>query len=87
MNREALEARIRTVLAEMFELDADAVVPEAHLYEDLDLDSLDTIDLAVTLKTETGIKLREDEMKSIRTVSDIVTVVAANLQNADSLSE
>ena len=87
MSSENIEGRVQKVLIEMFELEPADVTPEAHLYEDLDLDSLDAIDLAVKLKTETGIKLREDEMKSIRTVADIVSVVTANLQNADSLTE
>ena len=79
MNKEDITTRVTAVLVDMFELDADDVTPEAHLYSDLDLDSLDAIDLAVKLKTETGIKLTEQEMKGIRTVGDIVEVVAANL--------
>ncbi len=79
MERQAIAARVRQVLVDMFELDEDRVTPEAHLYEDLDLDSLDAIDLAVKLKTDTGIKLTEQEMKQIRTVADIVAIVTANL--------
>lgn len=79
MERLAIEARVKQVLVDMFELDEDRVRPDAHLYEDLDLDSLDAIDLAVKLKTETGIKLTEQEMKQIRTVADIVAIVSANL--------
>lgn len=77
---QELEQRIRHVLVEMFELEEADVTPDASLYEDLDLDSLDAIDLAVKLKTETGIKLSETEMKGIRTVADISSVVLKNLQ-------
>lgn len=80
IRREDLDKRIQQVLVEMFELEEAAVTPEASLYQDLDLDSLDAIDLAVKLKTETGIKLSETEMKSIRTVADISNVVLLNLQ-------
>lgn len=80
IGRDDLDKRIQQVLVEMFELDEAAVTPDASLYEDLDLDSLDAIDLAVKLKTETGIKLTETEMKSIRTVADISDVVMGNLQ-------
>ena len=79
MNQAKLLEKIRSVLATHFELDPNLVQPEAHLYEDLDLDSLDAIDLAVTLKSETGIKLSEEEMKGIRTVADIVAVIGENL--------
>ena len=80
--RDELLLKVRQVLTETFELDPALVVPEAHLYEDLDLDSLDAIDLAVKLGSETGIKLKEAEMKSIRTVSDIIEVVQAYLDPA-----
>ncbi len=79
MDNLAIAARVKQVLVDMFELEATKVTPDAHLYEDLDLDSLDAIDLAVKLKTETGIKLTEQEMKQIRTVADIVAIVSANL--------
>ena len=86
MTREEVQARVQQVLMEMFELADDVVAPTAHLYEDLDLDSLDAIDLAVKLKTETGIKLTEQEMKSIRRVDDITDVVYENLSKARSLA-
>lgn len=82
MIKDSIAERINQVLVDMFELEPEDVVPQAHLYQDLDLDSLDAIDLAVKLKTETGIKLTENEMKSIRTVADIVDVVTKNLEAA-----
>ena len=78
-SKEEILARIKEVLSETFELEEDIIVPGAHLYEDLDLDSLDAIDLAVKLGTTTGIKLKEEEMKAIRTVQDIVEVVNKHL--------
>jgi acyl carrier protein len=58
------------------------VIPEAHLYRDLGLDSLDAVDLAVRLKCDTGLSLTEQEMQRIRTVGDIVEVIDAKLQTA-----
>ena len=87
MNREEIMVRVKQVLVTTFELDEAAIVPEAQLYQELDLDSLDAIDLAVKLKSETGIKLKEEEMKAIRTVSDIVDVVHRNLSGAASVKE
>lgn len=76
MTKDELFSKVKEVLVETFELDEADVVPDASLYADLDLDSLDAIDLAVRLGSETGIKLKEEEMRSIRTVQDIVNVVS-----------
>jgi len=66
--------RLRKVLVQEFELDAPTVTPEANLYEDLGLDSLDSVDLVVALEKEFGFKVvrSEDEPKirAIRTVED-----------------
>jgi acyl carrier protein len=67
--------QVQQLLTEAFELEESAVTLEAHLYRDLDLDSFDAIDLAVNMESKTGIKLQEEELKFIRTVSDIVEVV------------
>jgi acyl carrier protein len=75
MKKEEIFAKVQEVLVETFELDEAQVVSTASLYADLDLDSLDAIDLAVRLGSETGIKLKEEQMRSIRTVQDIVEVV------------
>ncbi|CAM2010248.1 acyl carrier protein [Acanthopleuribacter pedis] len=83
-NREELLVQVRAVLVETFELDPEAIQPRTHLYKELDLDSLDAIDLAVKLSSETGIKLTEDEMKAIRTVNDILDTVLRRLDPATS---
>ena len=72
---EDVGQQVREVLVTTFELSEEAVVPEATLFEDLDLDSLDAIDLAVKLETETGLKLMESEFRSIRTVQDVVDTI------------
>ena len=84
--KDDIYERIVQVLADTFELEPDEIKPDAHLYHDLDLDSLDAIDLAVKLHSETGIKLKEREMKGIRTVSDIVDVVAGHLPKSTPIS-
>jgi acyl carrier protein len=60
-----------------FNLDPDLVEPSKHLIDDLDLDSIDLVDLAVALEEQSGIALEEDELKSVRTVADAVRVVHA----------
>ena len=82
MSREEILSRLRAILEEYFDLAPEKVVPDAHLFDDLDLDSIDAIDLAVRLEEETGLRLDEEELKSVRLVSDIVGVVHGKLQNA-----
>jgi len=68
-------SRLRDVLIEDFEIDADAVVSEARIYEDLDIDSIDAIDLIVRLKEITGKKIPPERFKEVRTIGDIVEVL------------
>jgi acyl carrier protein len=70
-------SRLRDVLTEDFEINADAVVSEARIYEDLDIDSIDAIDLIVRLKEITGKKIPPERFKEVRTIGDIVDVLNA----------
>jgi len=66
---------LQKVLAEEFDLNESDIVPEARLFEDLDLDSIDAVDLIVRLKELTGKKVPPEQFKSVRTVADIVAVI------------
>ena len=68
--------RIQDVLVGTFGLSRHEITMDAQIYSDLDLDSFDAIDLAVTLEVETGVKLEGDDLRSIRRISDIVAIVA-----------
>ena len=70
-----LQRTVREILVEEFELDPQDVRPEARLGEDLELDSLDRVDLIVTLEKATGIRFVEDQVKEVRTVGDLVAAV------------
>ena len=72
MNKEAIYERIVAILQERFEIDAARVTPEARLYDDLDIDSIDAVDLIVQLKPWVGKRLNADAFKSVRTVQDVV---------------
>lgn len=72
MNKEAIYDRIVVILQETFEIDAARVTPEARLYDDLDIDSIDAVDLIVQLKPWVGKRLNADAFKSVRTVQDVV---------------
>ena len=74
-NRDTILATIQSIMVEMFEIDAKTVTPEARLYEDLDFDSIDAIDMIVRLKEMTGKAVKPEDFKAVRTVADIVDVV------------
>lgn len=74
-SREAILAELQRILVEHFELDRQAITPEANLYQDLDIDSIDAVDLMVELKELTGRKLDPEAFKKVRTVGDVVEAV------------
>lgn len=84
MTREEVFERISTTMVEMFELEPEVVTMEANVFEDLDLDSIDAIDLVAKLQQMTGRRVEEDALKSVRTVGDIVDLVVAQIEQAKS---
>jgi acyl carrier protein len=72
MSREALYAWVADLLAEMFELDRARLTADSNLYSDLDIDSIDAVDLIVQLKPLVGKRLQPEAFKSVRTVQDVV---------------
>ncbi|PMR72372.1 acyl carrier protein [Halomonas heilongjiangensis] len=71
---------VRKTLVELFELEADDIKPEARLYEDLDIDSIDAVDLVVELKQFTGRRIDPDDFKAVRTIDDVVKAVEGLIQ-------
>jgi acyl carrier protein len=72
---EEIFERLKTVLVESFEVDPDRVTLSAHLFDDLDLDSIDAVDLAIKVQEITGKRVQPQEFKTIRTVADVVAAV------------
>ena len=79
MTKNQIFDRIRDILINSFEIDPSEIELTAHLIDDLDLDSIDAIDLAVGLETETGLDVSEEELREIRLVGDIVELVHGRL--------
>jgi acyl carrier protein len=67
--------KLREILQESFEIEPGRVTPSAHLFSDLDLDSIDAVDLAIKLQELTGKRIKPDEFKSVRTVGDVINAV------------
>jgi acyl carrier protein len=79
MSKDQIYTWMVEVLHEMFELDKSKITPQANLYTDLDIDSIDAVDLAVKLKQLTGKRLQPEIFKTVRTVQDVVDALAALL--------
>lgn len=75
MTPQELFAHISTILQDTFQIEAERITPQARLGEDLDIDSIDAVDLIVQLKPLLGSNLQPDAFKSVRTVQDVVDVV------------
>ena len=68
-------ATLRQIMAEMFELDPDDIVLSASLSQDLDIDSIDAVDLMVRLRELTGKRINPEDFKNARTIQDVVDTV------------
>jgi acyl carrier protein len=73
---------VTTILITLFEIDPEAITPEARLYEDLELDSIDAVDMVVHLQKKTGARIKPETFKSVRTVQDVVDAVEKLLREA-----
>ena len=78
--KEDIYPRVVNMLHEMFELDKAKITLDANLYTDLDIDSIDAVDLAVKLKELTGKRLQPEVFKRVRTVQDVVDALADLLE-------
>ncbi|WP_299982212.1 acyl carrier protein [uncultured Pseudoteredinibacter sp.] len=79
-SEEQISQKVSDVICELFELDADEVTPQANLYEDLDIDSIDAVDLVVELKKWSGKKIQPEDFKNVRTVEDVIQAVIELMQ-------
>jgi acyl carrier protein len=76
MTRDEIFAQIREALVTNFEIPEERVTIDARLMDDLELDSIDAIDMAVHIQAMTNVRLDEDSLRSLRTVGDAVDLVA-----------
>ena len=86
MSEQEIFERLRAILIETFDIEAELIKPEAKLYEDLDIDSIDAVDLIVKLKPLVGRRLQPETFKSVRSLQDVVTALQGLLAEAEPLS-
>jgi acyl carrier protein len=79
-SREEIFAELQRELCSLFELEPEQITPKARLYDDLDLDSIDAVDLAVRLQELTKKRIKPEQFKAVRTVEDVVDAVEQMLR-------
>jgi acyl carrier protein len=85
LSREEILEKLTDYLEELFEIPRNQVTLEAKLFEELDLDSIDAVDLVVKLQELTGRRIKPEAFKTVRTVADVVACVETLLA-ADEIS-
>jgi acyl carrier protein len=79
-NKDEVLEQIKAALVELFEIEPERIRLEARLNDDLEIDSIDAVDLLDRLRRQTGRKISADNFRSVRTVGDLVDAVHAVLQ-------
>ena len=77
MDREELFSRIRDILVQQFDVDETDVTLDANLYEELEIDCINAVDLLVHLKEITGQKIAPEAFREVRTIRDVVDALTA----------
>lgn len=76
MTDAEIERKIKEILIGEFECDASKLKPETNLFTELDLDSIDAVDLVVRIQQETNKKVNPEDFRQIRTLGDVVAAVS-----------
>lgn len=84
MDKQVIFEKIKAALIEDFDLEENRIVPEARLYEDLELDSIDAVDLIVKLKSFLPRNIDPEAFKKMRTLQNVVDGIYNLVQNSES---
>ena len=74
LSQEHILSTLREWMQDLFEIEPETIQLESNLYSDLDVDSIDAVDLIVKIKELTGKQVKPEDFKNVRTVHDVVTV-------------
>lgn len=75
MTEQEIQKVLTNALVSLFEIDAEKITLDTHLYQDLEIDSIDAIDLIDYIKRQTGYKLQAEDFRNVRTVRDVIDAV------------
>lgn len=77
MNMDTFE-RIRELLAEQLDIDEEKITMDSNILEDFEADSLDVVDMVMSLEDEFGVEIPDEEIENLHTVGDVVRYVEDN---------
>lgn len=72
--------KVKAILSEQFDVEEDSITPETNLTEDLEADSLDVVDLLMSIEDEFEIEVPDEEIENIKTVDQLVKYIEANMK-------
>lgn len=75
MTEQEIQKVLTDALVSLFEVEGDKITLETNLYQDLEIDSIDAIDLIDYIKRQTGYKLQAEDFRNVRTVGDVIEAV------------
>ncbi|CAG67493.1 MULTISPECIES: acyl carrier protein [Acinetobacter] len=75
LSQEHILSTLREWMEDLFEIEPETIQLDSNLYSDLDVDSIDAVDLIVKIKELTGKQVKPEDFKNVRTVHDVVTVI------------
>ncbi len=81
MSREDIVTIVNDFLIDEFELEEDQLIPDAKMKEDLDIDSLDFVDIAVIIEKEFGLKVASEQMIKIKKLEDLYNFILDHSKN------
>ena len=79
MNKQLIIDKVNNLLVEEFEIDKELLTPEASLKSDLEIDSLDFVDIVVLIDREFGFKPKAEELKTVKTLQDFYDYIEAHV--------
>lgn len=83
MTEQEIQKVLTDALVSLFEVEGDKITLETNLYQDLEIDSIDAIDLIDYIKRQTGYKLQAEDFRNVRTVGDVIEAVKKKISTAN----
>lgn len=74
-SKEQVYEEIKKIMQDLFEIDPAEIKPESRLVEDLDLDSIDAVEMIVQLQKRTSKRIQPEQFQSVKTVNDVVDIL------------
>jgi len=79
MDRAQIVEKVNAFLIDEFEIEEDMLVPEADLMKDLEIESLDFVDIVVIIEKDFGFKVKNEEMTELRTLDSLYDYIASKV--------